>query len=128
MLVVECDCLQSVGKKSRFHDPPLDGFKLQMLDGIVLCYEMRGISILTPIRPEDVSISVFLGICEDYHAVSDLKAGGARLTDEETQDCTGEIPAFAGDRHACPNPPSPAAMREALPGSTAGWPCPGMTQ
>jgi hypothetical protein len=35
---------------------------------------------------------------------------------------------FARDRHACPNPPSPAAMREALPGSTAGWPCPGMTQ
>jgi hypothetical protein len=25
-------------------------------------------------------------------------------------------------------PAKPAAMREALPGSTAGWPCPGMTQ
>ena len=30
---------------------------------------------------------------------------------------------FARDRHACPNPPGPAAMREALAGSTAGWPC-----
>jgi len=30
---------------------------------------------------------------------------------------------FARDRHACPNPTSPTAMREALPGSTAGWPC-----
>jgi hypothetical protein len=69
-----------------------------MLDGIVLCYEMSGISILTPIRPEDVSVSVFLGICEDYHAVSDLKAGGTTLTDEETQDGTGEIPALTGDR------------------------------
>jgi hypothetical protein len=32
---------------------------------------------------------------------------------------------FARDRHACPNPPSPAAMREAMPGSTAGVALPG---
>jgi hypothetical protein len=69
-----------------------------MLDGIVLCYEMSGIRILAAIRPEYVSVSVFLGICKNYHAVSDLKAGGARLTDEKTQDGAGEIPALAGDR------------------------------
>ncbi len=69
-----------------------------MVDGIVLCYEMSGIGILTPIRPEHVSVRVLLGIGEHNHAVSNLQGCGARLTDDEAQDCTSEIPAFARDR------------------------------
>jgi hypothetical protein len=41
---------------------------------------------------------VLLRIRKDHNSISDLEAGGTRLTDEESQDGTSEIPAFAGGR------------------------------
>jgi hypothetical protein len=98
LLIIERDGLQPVGKKSRLDYSSPYGFKLKTLEDIVFSYEVRGIRILASIWPEDVSVSVLFGVGEDYGAVSDLKADGTRLSDDESQNGASEIAWFTTNR------------------------------
>src|SRR5688572_22274458 len=51
--IVQSKRLQAIGHQGNICDRPWEGLDLEALEGIVIRQEVRGIGILTPLRPEN---------------------------------------------------------------------------